>query len=51
VLFVDVDRLKGVNDHGGQAVGVQLLVRLSDRLRRHVEQGTAGGRDRPPGWR
>ncbi len=29
VLFVDVDRLKEVNDRGGHTVGHQLLVRLA----------------------
>jgi diguanylate cyclase (GGDEF)-like protein len=37
VLFIDVDRFKEVNDRGGHAVGDQLLVRLADRLRAHLE--------------
>src|SRR3954451_20327079 len=36
VLFIDVDRLKEVNDRGGHAVGDQLLVRLAERLRDHL---------------
>ncbi|PRY48630.1 diguanylate cyclase (GGDEF)-like protein [Geodermatophilus tzadiensis] len=47
VLFVDVDRFKEVNDRGGHAVGDQLLVRLAERMRRHVERelpGTVVGR-------
>ncbi|MGY1680612.1 GGDEF domain-containing protein [Geodermatophilus sp. SYSU D01176] len=42
VLFVNVDRFKEVNDRGGHAVGDQLLVRLVDRLRRHVEKELPG---------
>ncbi|MGY1810023.1 diguanylate cyclase domain-containing protein [Blastococcus sp. SYSU D00669] len=37
VLFIDVDRFKEVNDRGGHAVGDQLLVRLADRLRAHLD--------------
>jgi diguanylate cyclase (GGDEF)-like protein len=37
VLFIDVDRFKQVNDRGGHAVGDQLLVRLAERLRAHLE--------------
>ncbi|MGY1821059.1 diguanylate cyclase domain-containing protein [Geodermatophilus sp. SYSU D00079] len=37
VLFIDVDRFKEVNDRGGHAVGDQLLVRLAERLREHLE--------------
>ncbi|MGY1620245.1 diguanylate cyclase domain-containing protein [Geodermatophilus sp. SYSU D00691] len=37
VLFIDVDRFKKVNDRGGHAVGDQLLVRLADRLRAHLD--------------
>ncbi|MBM7808294.1 diguanylate cyclase (GGDEF)-like protein [Geodermatophilus bullaregiensis] len=42
VLFVDVDRFKEVNDRGGHAVGDQLLVRLAERMRRHVERELPG---------
>ena len=42
VLFVDVDRFKEVNDRGGHAVGGQLLIRLADQLRRHVEKELQG---------
>jgi diguanylate cyclase (GGDEF)-like protein len=38
VLFIDVDRFKEVNDRGGHAVGDQLLVRLAERLRDHVDE-------------
>ncbi|WP_448638641.1 GGDEF domain-containing protein [Geodermatophilus sp. URMC 63] len=42
VLFVDVDRFKEVNDRGGHAVGDQLLVRLTERMRRYVEKELPG---------
>jgi diguanylate cyclase (GGDEF)-like protein len=42
VLFVDVDRLREVNDRGGHAVGDQPLVRLADRPRRRVEKELLG---------
>jgi diguanylate cyclase (GGDEF)-like protein len=38
VLFIDVDRFKEVNDRGGHAVGDQLLVRLAERLRDHLDE-------------
>jgi diguanylate cyclase (GGDEF)-like protein len=37
VLFIDVDRLKEVNDRGGHAVGDALRVRFAERLRGSVE--------------
>jgi diguanylate cyclase (GGDEF)-like protein len=37
VLFIDVDRLKQVNDRGGHAVGDALLVRFAERLRAGIE--------------
>ena len=42
VQFVDVDRFNEVNVRGKHAVGDQLLVRLADRLRRHVEGSCRG---------
>jgi diguanylate cyclase (GGDEF)-like protein len=38
VLFIDVDHFKEVNDRGGHAVGDQVLVRLAERLRTHLEE-------------
>ncbi len=36
VLFIDVDRFKAINDSVGHLVGDQLLIMLSERIRRHV---------------
>lgn len=44
VLFVDVDGLKGVNDTFGHERGDELLVEVSERLKRSIRVGDLAGR-------
>lgn len=44
VLFMDVDRFKVVNDSLGHAVGDEMLVALSTRLKRHLRNGDTAAR-------
>ena len=39
LLFVDVDRFKSVNDSYGHAVGDQLLIEISERIRQSIRSG------------
>jgi diguanylate cyclase (GGDEF)-like protein len=39
VMFIDMDNFKGVNDSFGHDCGDQVLIELSHRLLRHVEDG------------
>ncbi|WP_229815779.1 putative bifunctional diguanylate cyclase/phosphodiesterase [Bacterioplanes sanyensis] len=39
VMFIDMDNFKGVNDSFGHDCGDQVLIELSHRLQRHVEDG------------
>ncbi|WP_199244005.1 putative bifunctional diguanylate cyclase/phosphodiesterase [Bacterioplanes sanyensis] len=39
VMFIDMDNFKGVNDSFGHDCGDQVLIELTHRLQRHVEDG------------
>jgi diguanylate cyclase (GGDEF)-like protein len=44
VLFLDLDRFKTVNDSWGHAVGDELLVKVSERIRRNIVSGDTAAR-------
>jgi diguanylate cyclase (GGDEF)-like protein/PAS domain S-box-containing protein len=44
VIFVDLDRFKAVNDQLGHAVGDQVLLRVTERIRASVRSGDILGR-------
>lgn len=44
VLFMDVDRFKVINDSLGHAVGDELLVAITGRLKRHLRSGDTAAR-------
>lgn len=44
VLFMDIDRFKVINDSLGHAVGDELLVAISGRLKRHLRNGDTAAR-------
>lgn len=39
VMFLDMDRFKYINDYIGLALGDQLLIRISDRLKQCMQEG------------
>ncbi|MGH9919899.1 MAG: GGDEF domain-containing protein, partial [Nitrososphaerales archaeon] len=44
VVFVDLDRLKPINDRHGHAIGDELLLRVAERIRSAVRRGDVVGR-------
>ena len=44
VLFMDIDRFKIVNDSLGHAVGDEMLIAVSGRLKRHLRSGDTAAR-------
>ncbi len=44
VLFMDIDRFKVVNDSLGHAIGDEMLIAISGRLKRHLRSGDTAAR-------